>query len=134
MQRGVLVVALIFSFISISSSGFAQEKFHKRNCLECHTLTIDEAEQILVGQIHKVIGVKASFVPGMWEIAGMVGDVKMPIFMDFSKKFILIGVPQSIDGNVGGVQRMMKEYPILGIQEKMKKEMTKKILEKRGML
>jgi hypothetical protein len=134
MQREVLIAFLVFTFIAISGSGFAKEKFHERSCLECHTLTIDEAEQILVGQVHKVIGVKPSFVPGMWEIAGMVGNVKMPIFMDFSKKFILIGVPQSIDGNVGGVQRMMKEYPILGIQEKMKKEMTRKIIEKRGML
>ncbi len=104
----------------------AQATCAKGECMKCHTLTVDEAKQILETKVQNVLSVSQSIMPGIWEIEGIVGRTKMPIFMDYSKTYYVVGIIESVDGTQGGLEKMKIKYPVLGLREQMQKELMKK--------
>lgn len=60
-------------------------------CASCHSLDKDEAGKILSGLVDKVNKVEFAEVPGMWLIEVEKGPNKLPVYIDFSKKYVLSG-------------------------------------------
>lgn len=59
-------------------------------CNDCHSLSLKEATTLLQG-IDKVLAVEFSELPGFWTVDAEKDGQKFPIFIDFSKKYVLAG-------------------------------------------
>jgi thiol:disulfide interchange protein DsbC len=90
MKSIVIVFLLLFSWIS-SAGAFMGEGCGAGDCKDCHQLTREEAAEILQGVAGKVIGVKFSEVPGLWVVDLDQQGKKIPIYLDFSKQFLISG-------------------------------------------
>jgi thiol:disulfide interchange protein DsbC len=60
-------------------------------CASCHSLDTREAGEILGGLVDKVNRVEFAEVPGMWLVEIEKGPNKLPVYIDFSKKYVLSG-------------------------------------------
>jgi len=60
-------------------------------CASCHSLDTQEAGQILGGLVDKVNKVEFAEIPGMWLVEVEKGTSKLPVYIDFSKKYVLSG-------------------------------------------
>lgn len=60
-------------------------------CSSCHSLEPQEASKILGGLVDKVNKVEFAEVPGMWLVEVEKGPNKLPIYIDFSKKYVVSG-------------------------------------------
>jgi thiol:disulfide interchange protein DsbC len=60
-------------------------------CADCHSLSKAEAKQILGGLVDDVVDVRFAEVPGMWMIEVQKDQRKLPIYIDFSKNYLVSG-------------------------------------------
>ncbi len=60
-------------------------------CVDCHSITKEETQQILGSMVDKVNRVEFAEVPGMWVVEIEKGSRKLPVYIDFSKKYLLSG-------------------------------------------
>ena len=60
-------------------------------CTDCHSLTRDEAVKILGGNVDNVLSVGTSPVGGLWEVAVEKAGQRWPLYIDFSKKYVIAG-------------------------------------------
>jgi thiol:disulfide interchange protein DsbC len=64
-----------------------------QDCSKCHTLSSDEAGDLLKGVIPdiRILNVKLSSSKGLWEVYFESGGRKGLIYVDFAKKHFLMG-------------------------------------------
>lgn len=60
-------------------------------CNDCHSITRDEAAQLLGSMVDKVNGIEFSEIPGMWVADVEKGDRRLPVYIDFSKQYLVSG-------------------------------------------
>ena len=84
-----LVVTVLLLPVSYSYGFSAQGE----DCSKCHTLTKDDAATLLKDLIPnvKVLEVRVIPVKGMWEVDIESGGKKGPLYVDFSKKYLVSG-------------------------------------------
>jgi len=84
-----LVVTVLLLPVSYSYGFSAQGE----DCSKCHTLTKDDAASLLKDLIPnvKVVEVRVVPVKGMWEVDIESGGKKGPLYVDFSKKYVVSG-------------------------------------------
>jgi thiol:disulfide interchange protein DsbC len=75
---------------------FAPEGRADGDCVDCHSLTQDEARErlkrlISAGQVDRVVEVRTSGVPGLYEVAIEKQKRKYPLYLDFSKRYLIVG-------------------------------------------
>lgn len=93
MVRRITTLLLVLSSLSVSAFAFSQDAgmgCGAGKCSDCHSLSVKEATTLLKG-IDKVLSVEFSELPGFWTVDAEKSGQKFPIFIDFSKKFILAG-------------------------------------------
>jgi thiol:disulfide interchange protein DsbC len=93
MVRRIVTLLLVLFFLSVSAFAFSQDAgmgCGAGKCADCHSLTMKEATTLLKG-IDKVLAVEFSELPGFWTVDAEKSGQKFPIFIDFSKKYILAG-------------------------------------------
>lgn len=61
------------------------------DCRDCHALSKKEAATLLKGKVTEVVGVKRSQVPGFWNVEAIHKGRKIPLYIDFSKQYLLSG-------------------------------------------
>lgn len=90
------IVFLLFVYVGIvvtctNLNAMQMDGCGAGECKDCHTLTQEEAVSMFKGLVDKVINVEMSPVRGLWQVnvesQGKVG----PIYVDFSKQFIIEG-------------------------------------------
>lgn len=88
------VIAVLLLPISYSY-GFSTKG---EDCSKCHTLSKDEADALLkeLDPNIKVMDIMSSSVKGIWEVDIEAGGKKMPVYVDFSKKYLISGAVISI--------------------------------------
>jgi thiol:disulfide interchange protein DsbC len=88
-----LVVALLLPLAH--AYGFSTKG---QDCSKCHTLTKDDAAALLKDIIQnvKILDVRVIPVKGMWEVDIEAGGRKAPLYVHFSKKYLLSGSLVSI--------------------------------------
>jgi len=93
IYRNVLTIAAAFFFLAFSSSSHAFMKggCGGGECAECHSLTRDEASKLLEGVVDNVLKVEQSAVGGLWAVDIEKGGKRWPVYIDFSKQFLLSG-------------------------------------------
>lgn len=60
-------------------------------CADCHSLTITETEVLLGSLVDRVNRVEFAEVPGMWAVEVEKDQQKLPIYIDFSKRYLVSG-------------------------------------------
>lgn len=60
-------------------------------CADCHTLSKSEAKRVLDGLVDDVIDVKLAEVPGLWLVEVEKDRRKLPVYLDFSKNYLMSG-------------------------------------------
>jgi thiol:disulfide interchange protein DsbC len=76
---------------SSSVHAFQKDGCGSGNCLDCHSLNREEAAVILKGKVDDVLNVKLSEVPGLWALETVFQGKSIPLYLDFSKKYIISG-------------------------------------------
>lgn len=93
MVRRIITLVGTLSLLSVSAFAFSADgktKCGAGKCGDCHSLSIQEATTLLKG-IDKVLAVELSELPGFWTVDAEKSGQKFPIFVDFSKKYVLAG-------------------------------------------
>jgi thiol:disulfide interchange protein DsbC len=60
-------------------------------CIDCHSITRTETEVLLGGLVDKVNSVEFAEVPGMWVVEVEKDRKKLPVYIDFSKQYLISG-------------------------------------------
>lgn len=60
-------------------------------CADCHVLTREDAATLLSGAVDNVLNVEPSIVGGLWVVDIVKGGQKWPVYVDFSKKYLISG-------------------------------------------
>jgi thiol:disulfide interchange protein DsbC len=76
---------------SSSLHAFQKDGCGSGNCLDCHSLNREQAAVLLKGKVDDVVNVKLSEVPGLWALETVYQGKSTPLYLDFSKKFIISG-------------------------------------------
>jgi thiol:disulfide interchange protein DsbC len=94
MRRSIpsaLVAALLFLAAVPAAHAFTGEGCSSGACTDCHSLTRDEAAKILGGNVDNVLSVVTSPVGGLWEVAVEKAGQRWPLYIDFSKEYVIAG-------------------------------------------
>ncbi len=109
-MRKIFCIA-VFALLLLPFShayGFSEKG---KDCSKCHTLSKEEASTILkaLGPGINVLDVMAVPVKGMWEVDIESGGRKVPVYIDFSKKYLLSGALIEINGKKNLTQARSEE-------------------------
>jgi thiol:disulfide interchange protein DsbC len=92
MKFSVYIFSVVFLFVFAGNSqAFMGEGCGAGECKDCHTLTKEEAASVLQSVPGEVVDVKFSEVPGLWVVDLDQQGRKIPIYLDFSKQFVISG-------------------------------------------
>lgn len=86
----LIIVIVIFSFAP-NAFAMTSDGCGAGSCADCHSFTKAEAEQLLGSMVDKINSVEFSEVPGMWVVEVEKGQKKLPVYIDFSKQYLLSG-------------------------------------------
>lgn len=86
-----LVAALLLLIAVPAANAFTGEGCGGGACTDCHSLTRGEAAKILGGNVDNVLSVGASPVGGLWEVAVEKAGQRWPLYIDFSKEYVIAG-------------------------------------------
>jgi len=89
MKMFLLVLGLLLSTSTVHA--FQKDGCGSGNCLDCHSLNREEAAVLLKGKVDEVLNVKLSEVPGLWALETVHQGKTIPLYLDFSKKYIISG-------------------------------------------
>lgn len=86
----------VFVFLLAAASPPGADAFMKEGCgggacADCHSLTREEAGKILGGLVDNVVSVSESPVGGLWLVEVEKEGKRGPIYLDFSKDFVISG-------------------------------------------
>jgi thiol:disulfide interchange protein DsbC len=87
----IFLFVLGLMLCSSSLHAFQKDGCGSGNCLDCHSLNREQAAVLLKGKVDDVLDVKLSEVPGLWALETVYQGKKIPLYLDFSKKFIISG-------------------------------------------
>lgn len=92
-QLVIISLALTVFMVAGSAHGFSSKAGDGTDCSSCHTLTKEEAEDLLKGIVKDVKNVGYAHIPGLFAagVTGNDGRVGL-IYIDFSKTYIISGV------------------------------------------
>jgi len=89
MVYSLLLAVLLAAAGASDALAFMKEGCGAGECRDCHTLTRDEAGKLLTGMVDKVMNVEESPVQGLWVVDIEMKGKKFPVYIDFSKNFVL---------------------------------------------
>lgn len=97
----ILILPLSYSY------GFSEKG---QDCSKCHTLSKDEVSNLLkdFGQI-KILEIDVSPIKGMWEVDLEANGRKFPVYIDFSKKYMVTGAVLSLKDKKNLTQQRLTE-------------------------
>jgi thiol:disulfide interchange protein DsbC len=82
-------IALLLVAGETGALAFMKEGCGSGECRDCHRLTREEAGKLLGGMVDNVLNVEESPVGGLWVVDLVKAGRKIPVYIDFSKKYLL---------------------------------------------
>ncbi|WP_169513268.1 DsbC family protein [Geopsychrobacter electrodiphilus] len=91
MLKVFFTIAMLL--ISLPASAFmpGSEGCGAGSCIDCHTLSSAEANDILKQIEGEVVGVSPAEVPGLWRIDMRMKGKTWPLYLDYSKSYLISG-------------------------------------------
>ena len=95
LPRLLLPCLLLFVLLTGSSYGFETKG---QDCSKCHTLTRDEASDLIktMSPNIKILEVRFSPSKALWEVFSESGGRKMILYVDVTKKYLISGSMYSL--------------------------------------
>lgn len=90
-NKHAFVAFSLLLFGATSALAFTADGCGVGSCASCHSLDQKEAGKILGALVDKVNKVEFAEIPGMWLVEVEKGPNKLPVYIDFSKKYVLSG-------------------------------------------
>lgn len=87
----ILLVFVVLLFSAQNVLAMSAEGCGAGTCAECHSITKAETEQLLGDMVDRVNRVDFAEVPGMWVAEVEKGENKIPVYIDFSKQYLMSG-------------------------------------------
>jgi thiol:disulfide interchange protein DsbC len=84
-------MTVVLLFWAVSASAMTADGCGAGSCTDCHSMSKQEASQLLEGVVDRVNKVEFAEVPGLWVIEVEKGARKLPVYVDFSKQFMVSG-------------------------------------------
>ena len=93
MNRLVMLVISAHLLLAgvLPAGAFTADGCGVGSCASCHSLDQKEAAKILGELVDKVNKVEFAEIPGMWLVEVEKGQNKLPVYVDFSKKYVFSG-------------------------------------------
>jgi len=91
MRIFLLAIVLLFMAVPVFSFGGSGDGCGAGDCRDCHSLDVKEAKTILGNGIDKVHKVDFAEMPGLFVIDVEKSGQKFPVFLDFSKQYVVSG-------------------------------------------
>ncbi|MEW6218221.1 MAG: DsbC family protein [Thermodesulfobacteriota bacterium] len=92
MPFTTLLVALLAVFGPVTHAiAFQESGCGVGQCRDCHELSKPDAEKLLKDMVSEVLTVQDSEVPGLWMVEVRQNDRKFPVYIDYSKRFVVSG-------------------------------------------
>jgi len=90
---------LVTAFSNTYAMAFQEAGCGAGDCRDCHSVTRDEVSQLLKGKVTEVLDVKRSEVPGLWDVEAVYNGQKVPLYIDFSKSYLISGNVIKLNNN-----------------------------------
>jgi len=88
----LLMFAFVLSLtIQTTVYAFGEAGCGAGECRDCHSLTVQEAGTIFNGKVERVLSVEFAEMPGAWIVQVENKGQKFPLYLDFSKKYVVAG-------------------------------------------
>jgi thiol:disulfide interchange protein DsbC len=89
----LLLIAITAIFIAFPAAAFMPEGegCGAGSCIDCHDLSKAEANEVLKQIEGEVVGVSAAEVPGLWRVDMKMNDKTWPLYLDYSKSYLVSG-------------------------------------------
>lgn len=85
-------LALLFLLLATAPAfSFMEEGCGAGKCTDCHSLTEKEATTLFKGNIDRVLKVEFAEMPGLWVVEVEKDKKRFPLYIDFSKKYVVTG-------------------------------------------
>ena len=94
MRRYLFFTLIVLSaFLSVRGTSYAFVQGAEQECVKCHTLNAEQAKDVLsqLAPDVKILDIQPAPVAGFWEIGLQAGGQKSILYLDFSKKKLLLG-------------------------------------------
>jgi len=92
MKFGLIHLFLGIVLLSGSpAAAFTEGGCGAGDCRDCHAMSKQEAQVLLKGMVENILEVKLSEVPGLWAVDVENKGQKYPVFIDFSKQYLIAG-------------------------------------------
>ncbi|PLX93519.1 MAG: protein-disulfide isomerase [Desulfuromonas sp.] len=86
-----LIVSVFFLMLSSPVLAMSPEGCGAGECRDCHSMNLQEASALLGQAVDRVVAVDFSEVPGLWVVETEKGGRKFPLYIDFSKQYLVAG-------------------------------------------
>lgn len=132
----VPLAALLLLFAVPAAHAFTGEGCASGACTDCHSLTRDEAMKILGSNVDNVLSVGMSPVNGLWEVDVEKAGKRLPLYIDFSKEYVIAGqiIQMSTKKNLTGSRMLsmnrvdVSQIPLVGSIVVGKKDAKQRIV------
>jgi len=108
---------LMFSLFPVGSTyGFETKG---QDCAKCHTLGNDEAKDLLKGVLPdvKILDITVSPIKALWEVFSESRGKKGLVYIDFSKKYVMLGSMISIKDRKNLTQERLIELTKIDVSQ-----------------
>ncbi len=89
MKKIVCLVLLSF-LAAFPAAAFAPDA-GSGSCIDCHSLSVQEASNLLKDGVDRVLAVSHAEMPGMWVVEVEKNRQKFPLYVDYSKQYVFTG-------------------------------------------
>jgi len=89
MRKLVLMILLLGW--AVSAAAMTADGCGAGTCADCHSLDQKEATQLLGKMVDRVNKVEFAEIPGLWVVEVEKGTNKLPVYVDFSKQYVVSG-------------------------------------------
>ena len=86
-----LLIFIALCFCAHNAFAMTADGCGAGTCNDCHSITKEETALLLGTMVDKVNSVEFSEVPGMWVAEVEKGEKKLPVYIDFSKQYLVSG-------------------------------------------
>ncbi|WP_052643410.1 DsbC family protein [Syntrophotalea carbinolica] len=86
-----LLVTVVLLFCASTVWAFPKDSCGEKTCIDCHTLSKEEAKYLLDKQADKVLNIEPSQVQALWVVEVEKKGKRYPVYIDFTKNFVMRG-------------------------------------------
>lgn len=91
-MRTIPITAIIALLATpLTARSFPVATCGDQTCIDCHTVSREEAKELLGELVDEVLEINPGDIRGLWEVVISRGGRKFPVYLDYSKSYAIAG-------------------------------------------